>query len=215
MDEEHISKKELLEQTGISYGQLYRWKRERLIPEEWFIKQSAFTGQETYFPREQVLTRVQAILNLKDTHSLEDMSRIFSPEPGSAIAVADLVGFDPLNKELLFALGEQGGGSTAYYSSGEVVFLAALSPYVGKGGFGADIAARLASSVFKAAGKRVPTSASCILFRVGDEGSFHVVLCSGATSPLFDEKVVVIGALELARNAELLGSYLQTINQKA
>ncbi|MCL2486473.1 MAG: YhbD family protein, partial [Oscillospiraceae bacterium] len=31
-----ISKKDLLEFTGISYGQLYRWKREGLIPEEWF-----------------------------------------------------------------------------------------------------------------------------------------------------------------------------------
>ena len=34
-----ISKKDLLAETGISYGQLYRWKREQLIPEEWFIKQ--------------------------------------------------------------------------------------------------------------------------------------------------------------------------------
>ena len=31
-----ISKKELLDQTGISYGQLYRWKRKGLIPEAWF-----------------------------------------------------------------------------------------------------------------------------------------------------------------------------------
>ena len=51
---ELISKKELLQQTGISYGQLYRWKREKLIPEEWFIKQSSYTGQETFFPREQI-----------------------------------------------------------------------------------------------------------------------------------------------------------------
>ena len=40
-----ISKKDLLNDTGISYGQLYRWKREGLIPEEWFIKQPSFTGQ--------------------------------------------------------------------------------------------------------------------------------------------------------------------------
>ena len=58
-----ISKKELLAVTGISYGQLYRWKRERLIPEEWFIKQSAYTGQETFFPRQQILSRVQTILD--------------------------------------------------------------------------------------------------------------------------------------------------------
>lgn len=71
MDE--ISKKELLAETGISYGQLYRWKRERLIPEEWFIKRSSFTGQETFFPRERILERVRAILEQKDTRSLVEI----------------------------------------------------------------------------------------------------------------------------------------------
>ena len=41
-----ISKKDLLDQSGISYGQLYRWKRKGLIPESWFQKKSAFTGQD-------------------------------------------------------------------------------------------------------------------------------------------------------------------------
>lgn len=48
MEEDLISKKELLDETGISYGQLYRWKRKQLIPEEWFIRKSTFTGQETF-----------------------------------------------------------------------------------------------------------------------------------------------------------------------
>ena len=52
MDEELISKKELLELTGISYGQLYRWKRKGLIPEDWFIRKSTYTGQETFFSAE-------------------------------------------------------------------------------------------------------------------------------------------------------------------
>jgi len=33
-----ISKKDTLETMGISYGQLYRWKRKGLIPESWFIR---------------------------------------------------------------------------------------------------------------------------------------------------------------------------------
>ena len=78
MDE--ISKKELLAETGISYGQLYRWKREGLIPEEWFVKRSAFTGQETYFPKERVLERVGMILDMKDEQSLEDIRRQFEGE---------------------------------------------------------------------------------------------------------------------------------------
>jgi len=80
-----ISKKELLQQTGISYGQLYRWKREKLIPEEWFIKQSSFTGQETFFPRELILPRVLAILENKDKYSLTELSRMLSPDTAPAL----------------------------------------------------------------------------------------------------------------------------------
>ena len=70
---EEISKKDLLAETGISYGQLYRWKREGLIPEEWFVKRPSFTGQETWFPRERVLERVGMILEMKDGQSLEEI----------------------------------------------------------------------------------------------------------------------------------------------
>ena len=37
LEEELISKKELLEQYQISYGALYRWKRMGLIPEGWLL----------------------------------------------------------------------------------------------------------------------------------------------------------------------------------
>ena len=72
---EEISKKDLLAETGISYGQLYRWKREGLIPEEWFVKRASYTGQETWFPRERVLERVGLILEMKDEESLEGIRR--------------------------------------------------------------------------------------------------------------------------------------------
>lgn len=79
MEEDLISKKELLELTGISYGQLYRWKRKNLIPEEWFIKKSSFTGQETFFPRKKILERIDKITNMKDDLSLDDLAAVFSP----------------------------------------------------------------------------------------------------------------------------------------
>ncbi|MDQ1250948.1 MAG: hypothetical protein QG646_17 [Euryarchaeota archaeon] len=79
MDENLISKKELLEITGISYGALYRWKRKNLIPEEWFIKKSTFTGQETFFPRTKILDRIAKIQSMKEDLSLDDMAGIFSP----------------------------------------------------------------------------------------------------------------------------------------
>lgn len=80
MEEENlISKKELLKVTDISYGQLYRWKRKSLIPEEWFIKKSSFTGQETFFPRNEILERIEKIKNFKDDISLDELANIFSP----------------------------------------------------------------------------------------------------------------------------------------
>lgn len=84
-----ISKKELLKITGISYGQLYRWKREGLIPEEWFLKQPSFTGQETFFPREKILNRIQAINELKDRYSLEELAALFSPELSGRLFTAE------------------------------------------------------------------------------------------------------------------------------
>jgi DNA-binding transcriptional MerR regulator len=84
MSEELISKKDLLELTGISYGQLYRWKRKDLIPEEWFVRKSTFTGQETFFPKEKILERIDKIQTMKENLSLDELADMFSPN------VADL-----------------------------------------------------------------------------------------------------------------------------
>jgi DNA-binding transcriptional MerR regulator len=80
MEQELISKKELLELYGISYGALYRWKRKGLIPEDWFIKKSTVTGQETFFPRALICERMELILRQKDDVSLEEMAKQFSEE---------------------------------------------------------------------------------------------------------------------------------------
>lgn len=80
MEPELISKKELLELTSISYGQLYRWKRKQLIPEAWFIRRSTFTGQETFFPKGLVLARVRKILDMKEELSLDELAEKFTPE---------------------------------------------------------------------------------------------------------------------------------------
>ena len=66
MDEDLISKKELLERYGISYGALYRWKRMGLIPESWFLRRSTPSGQETYFHTKQICPRVERILESKE-----------------------------------------------------------------------------------------------------------------------------------------------------
>ena len=88
MDEELITKKELLEQTGISYGALYRWKRMKLLPDQWFIRRSTYTGHETFFPREKVLARVREIQTLKESMSLEEIARQFAPAPGGQVSLS-------------------------------------------------------------------------------------------------------------------------------
>lgn len=76
--EDLISKREVLARYGISYGALYRWKRLGLIPEDWFIKKSTVTGQETFFNREQICQRVELILERKESTSLEDLAAVLA-----------------------------------------------------------------------------------------------------------------------------------------
>ena len=74
MEQELLSKKELLERYGISYGALYRWKRKGLIPEDWFIKKSTVTGQETFFPKALICERVELILGQKEDITLDELA---------------------------------------------------------------------------------------------------------------------------------------------
>lgn len=83
IEEGLISKRELLQKYDISYGALYRWKRKGLIPDEWFIKKSTVTGQETFFPEKLICPRMESILQLKDEFSLDELSAHFSGQGGS------------------------------------------------------------------------------------------------------------------------------------
>lgn len=79
--DEWVSKRELLAECGISYGQLYRWKREGLIPESWFVKRATSTGQETFLPRKQSVERVKMILGSRGRCSQTALQKsLFPPE---------------------------------------------------------------------------------------------------------------------------------------
>ena len=91
LEEELISKKELLEQYRISYGALYRWKRMGLIPEGWFLRRSAPTGQETYFRRTQICPRIELILQSKDRVSLEALAAELQGQKQAAAAERTLI----------------------------------------------------------------------------------------------------------------------------
>lgn len=78
MDDKLISKKELLNLEQISYGTLYRWKRQGLIPESWFIHRATDIGQATFFPEEKIITRIERIKELKNELSVDQMQELFS-----------------------------------------------------------------------------------------------------------------------------------------
>ena len=89
-----ISKKEVLERMKISYGQLYRWKRKGLIPETWFIRRSTFTGQETFFPRDKIIERIEQIKEMKTDHPLDDLADVITEKVNAKLQVA----FDRLSQ---------------------------------------------------------------------------------------------------------------------
>ncbi len=106
MDEDQlISKKQVLETMGISYGQLYRWKRKGLIPEAWFVRRSTYTGQETFFPRDKILERIDRIKAMKDDHPLDDLAELITRRVNAKLKVAlsklERIGW--LDEELLKA----------------------------------------------------------------------------------------------------------------
>ena len=115
MDERLISKKELLEMYGISYGALYRWKRMGLIPEDWFLRRSTPTGQETFFRREQIIPRMELILERKA--GLDELAdelnhtKEASPAPKPFLLIQDAYGQHRYPLEALdsvrLVLGEQ------------------------------------------------------------------------------------------------------------
>lgn len=119
-----ISKKELLKLTGISYGQLYRWKREGLIPEEWFMKQSSFTGQETFLPKDLVLERIRFILEKKDSCSLEEIRELLATTlDGKEITWERLLELEKVDSEVALLVKKE------EYSYLEVGWILALSDY--------------------------------------------------------------------------------------
>jgi len=87
-DEKLISKKDVLEEMGISYGQLYRWKRKGLIPEGWFVRRSTFTGQETFFPRDKIIERIRQIKEMKEQHPLDDLAEVITERVDAEFQVA-------------------------------------------------------------------------------------------------------------------------------
>ena len=142
--EELISKKNLLIETGISYGQLYRWKRKKLIPEDWFIKKSTFTGHETFFPRERILERVSQILNMKEDVSLDDLADKFSSNIPEKITLKKevLMEMNILSKEIIMLYEEIFKGKTEYNFE-DILYMYISEDLLGRGNLSIEDMSRI------------------------------------------------------------------------
>ena len=204
MDPELISKKELLVAAGISYGQLYRWKRKGLIPEDWFQRKSTFTGQETFFPREKVLARIEKIKSMKDEDaSLDEIADAVSPNLGEiSMTIAEIRERGLVSPEAaeLFAEGVCDCDQPLVF--GEVVSLAALDTLLRTG----DVSLDEGRVVLDALQENYPAfegRAADLLF-VRRMGLSTALLVSSGADVKFDRAARVIARVNLSESAEAL-----------
>ena len=192
-----ISKKELLALTGISYGQLYRWKRQGLIPEEWFIKRPAYTGQETFFPREQILSRIRTIQEAKDDFSLDELSRLLRPQADPGFCPAErLPQINEISDNVRKLIDRFCAKET--YEFYEVVVFAAVSRILSEEEGLRDHAQELISMALGAAqGFADLSAATMTLFTQGEGEPLHLLLCKTAAPLALDRGLETLGSWDL------------------
>lgn len=202
MDSNDISKKELLELTGISYGQLYRWKRKNLIPEEWFIRRATFTGQETFFPREQILERIDKIINMKDGLSLDELADMFSPNLSDTKLTPDEMLERNIVSSTSLELFIRQQGSAETYSFQQVLYAYVLERMLVTGEMsldeGAGLVQVMASHYPKLEGK------PCELIFIRKMGISTFVLATSQADVYFESGVKVVTRLNLGKCIEEL-----------
>ncbi len=196
---EWISKQELLSEAGISYGQLYRWKRQGLLPEDWFCKRAVPTGQETFLPRAQVLARIARIKELKPSHSFESMLALLAEKPQRSNFSAEELLELGIDRGILRRLDESD------FSLGMAAFLYLLNSAVDEDGLPVHLAAGLARSGLSAA-EDCADDALVTLFR--GAGGYHVLISFGDKLPVFDASVDILSQRSAAEALEAVSAYV-------
>jgi DNA-binding transcriptional MerR regulator len=209
MEPDLISKKDLLLATGISYGQLYRWKRKGLIPEDWFVRKSSFTGQETFFPREKVLARVDRILSMKEEDlSLDDIADAVSPTP-----LPDTFGWDDMIARGVVSVGaldlfaeRHPGVSDLRFA--ELLAVAVADTLLTSGDAGRDEALAAISTLEEGWSTCEKTSCDLVLLR--KMGVSTVMLVSSGSELLVESGVRVVARITLPTAIEHLKTRLKS-----
>ncbi|MEC2308920.1 YhbD family protein [Bacillus atrophaeus] len=208
--EEHeqlISKKDLLEETSISYGQLYRWKRKNLIPEEWFIRKSTFTGQETFFPREEILKRVSKIQEMKENLSLDEMRDMLSPRvKDMKITGGELVERGLISSEVLSVFLKLRDTDNVYFSYQDILSAYVLEGLLQSGNISLDEGKMAVEVLNQSALSEIKKHTELIILR-----KLGITTCFVAASsePIIFEKAVKIAEkIDLAEASEELKAKL-------
>lgn len=189
-----ISKKDLLQVTGISYGQLYRWKREGLIPEAWFVKRSSYTGQETYFPKDKILKRIKAIQQLKDTYSLEELASMLTPEVSNRVFnVDDLEKFEEIHLDVATCFMDEMGKDDFKFN--EVLLMIALSQCKREFTLSNETLQKLAHSLILALHSMENIDQMLILMQLQEEYYMSVML--EGTHIYFDDRLHIVKEIHL------------------
>ncbi|MBL6010353.1 YhbD family protein [Bacillus halotolerans] len=211
MEDQLISKKELLEETSISYGQLYRWKRKNLIPEEWFIRKSTFTGQETFFPREDILKRISIIQKMKENLSLDEMREMLSPKMKDVSMTADeLLTKGLISKPALHVFSE--GGADTVFSSRDLLSLYVLEGLLQSGNVSLEEAKMAAEVLRKYDTAEIKKQTELIILR--KLGVTTCFIAAAADSILFESSVKIVERVDLANASEALKTkYMQEGHQ--
>jgi DNA-binding transcriptional MerR regulator len=209
MEPELISKKDLLLACGISYGQLYRWKRKGLIPEDWFVRKSSFTGQETYFPREKMLARVERILAMKDEDvSLDEIAEAVSSAPlPDTFAREDLLQRDVVSAGALDLFAERHPG-TSELRFAELLAVAVADTLLRSGDAGREDA--LAAIATLEEDWTTCEAASCDLVLLRKMGVSTVVIVSTASELLAESGARVVVRVSLPERIEQLKARLKS-----
>lgn len=204
MDLEMISKRDLLVSAGISYGQLYRWKRKGLIPEDWFVRKSTFTGQETFFPREKVLSRIAKIKSMKDEDaSLDEIADAVSPNLGeTSMTIAEIGERKLVSPETIELFAEKVRDRERPLMFGEVVSLSALDSLLATGEVSLD-EGRVVLDTLQERYPEFEGRAADLVF-VRRMGLSMALLVSTGAEVKFDSAARVVSRLSLSDCAETL-----------
>ncbi|WP_339319947.1 YhbD family protein [Paenibacillus sp. FSL R10-2734] len=204
MDDDLISKKQLLDLTGISYGQLYRWKRKQLIPEDWFIRKSTFTGQETFFPKEKILSRIDNIVNMKDGLSLDEMADKLSDKASFekvSVTTKEIIERNIVSTTTLRKFGESIDDESKY-TVDQLVHLFAVDRLLSAG----EMSMEEAELLFRTLEEKVSRleSGSWELFFVRKMGVSSFILARAPAELWFDEGVRLVSKMAYADLIEQL-----------